>query len=131
MKAFIVEIENRAGQLFRVVGALGAAQINIETGAGIGLSDTGGFGFVADDEAGARKALEAAGILFKMVDVVLANVPDEAGGLARAAQRLANAGVNVQFVVPTRMGTDRMGVAFGVNDEAAARTALGDLAADS
>ena len=128
MNAFIVEIENRSGQLARIVGALGDAGVNITTGAGLGLSDTGGFGFVTDDEAGARKALSGAGIMFKTVEIVAAHVPDEAGGLASAARKIAGAGVNVQFVVPMSMGGDRMGVAFGVDDAAAARKALGDLA---
>jgi len=128
VNAFIVEIENRAGQLARVVGTLGDAGVNITTGAGLGLSDTGGFGFVTDDEAGARKALESAGIMFKTVEVVAARVPNEAGGLASAARKIAGAGVNVQFVVPMSMSGGAMGVCFGVDDAEAAKRALGDLA---
>lgn len=129
MNAFIVEIANRPGQLARVTGALGDAGVNITTGAGIGLSDSGGFGFVTDDEAGARKALEGAGIMFRTVDVVAATVRNEAGGLAEAARKLAGAGVNIQFVVPMLIGGDRVGICIGVDNAEAARTALGDLAA--
>lgn len=127
MNAFIVEIENRAGQLSRIVGALGDAGVNITTGAGIGLSDTGGFGFLTDDEGAATEALHAAAIPFKTIEVVVANVPNEPGGLAAAARRLSGAGVNVQFVVPTSIGSTDV-VAFGVLDADAARKALGDLA---
>jgi hypothetical protein len=130
VNAFIVEVENRAGQLARVVGALGDAGVNIRTGAGIGLSDSGGFGFITDDEAGALRVFEASSILFKTVEVVIANVPDQAGGLAQAARRLGSAGVNVQFDNPAGTSSGGMGVAFGVNDAEAARAALGDLAAD-
>ena len=128
MNAFIVEIENRAGQLARIAGALGDAGVNITTGAGLGLSDTGGFGFIADDEDRAREVLKAAGILFKTVEVVVANVADQPGGLASAARTIAGAGVNVQFVVPMTTGSGTKGVAFGVDNAAAARSALGDLA---
>ena len=127
MQAFIVEIENRAGQLSRIVGALGDAGVNITTGAGLGLSDTGGFGFLTDDEAGANRALQAASIAYKTLDVVIANVPNRPGGLAEAARRLSGAGVNVHFVVPVSIGSTDV-VAFGVLDAAAAKTALGDLA---
>ena len=127
MNAFIVEIENRAGQLSRVVGALGDAGVNITTGAGIGLSDAGGFGFLTDDEAAATAALKAAAIPFKTIEVVVANVPNQPGGLAQAARRLSGAGVNVQFVVPMSIGSTDV-VAFGVLDADAARKALGDLA---
>lgn len=127
MQAFIVEIENRAGQLSRIVGALGDAGVNITTGAGLGISDSGGFGFLTNDEPGADQALRAAGIPFRTVDVVIANVPNRPGGLAEAARRLSGAGVNVHFVVPVSIG-EMDAVAFGVLDAAAAKTALGDLA---
>lgn len=127
MHAFIVEIENRAGQLSRIVGALGDAGVNITTGAGLGLSDTGGFGFLTDDEGAADRALKAASIPFKTIEIVVANVPNRAGGLAQAARRLSGAGVNVQFVVPMSIGSTDA-VAFGVLDAEAARKALGDLA---
>jgi len=127
MNAFIVEIENRAGQLSRIVGALGDAGVNITTGAGLGLSDSGGFGFLTDDEDAATAALKAAGIPFKTIQVVIASVPNEPGGLAKAARRLSGAGVNVQFVVPLSIGSTDV-VAFGVLDPDAARKALGELA---
>ena len=131
MNAFIVEVENRAGQLSRVVTALGKAGVNISTGAGIGLSDTGGFGFLTADEAGAREALKGAGIFYREVPVVGAMIVDEAGGLAQAASRIAGAGVNVHLVVPMGMGDNGVTVAFGVDDPDAARKALGDLAAEA
>lgn len=124
MQAFIVEIENRAGQLSRIVGALGDAGVNITTGAGLAISDSGGFGFLTSDEPGADQALRAAGIPFRTVDVVVANVPNRPGGLAEAARRLSGSGVNVHFVVPVSMDA----IAFGVLDAVAAKAALGDLA---
>ncbi|HLX34687.1 MAG TPA: hypothetical protein VKR30_05520 [Candidatus Limnocylindrales bacterium] len=130
MNVFIVEVENRAGQLSRIVTALGSAGVNITTGAGLGLSDSGGFGFVTDDENGARQALNAASIMFKTVPVVGAMVPNAAGGLAQAARKLAGAGVNVQFVAPMAMRGQDTVVVFGVDDAAAAKAALGELAAD-
>ena len=105
--------------------------MNISTGAGIGLSDTGGFGFLTADEAGAREALKGAGIFYREVPVVGAMIVDEAGGLAQAASRIAGAGVNVHLVVPMGMGDNGVTVAFGVDDPDAARKALGDLAAEA
>lgn len=128
MNVFIVDLENQPGSLARVAGALGRAGVNITTGAGIAMGTAGAFGFLASDEAAAHAALRSAGIAFRTVPGVMASVPDEAGGLARAAQRLADAGVNVEFAVPAGMGGGRMGVAFGVPDASAGRAALGDLA---
>jgi hypothetical protein len=128
MNVFIVELENRPGSLARVAAALGDAGVNITTGAGIAVGNSGAFGFLTDNEGGAEAALRSAGIAFRTVAGVMASVADAPGGLAAAAKRLAEAGVNVEFAVPAGMGGGRMGVAFGVGDAAAARTALGALA---
>jgi len=125
MNAIIVELQNRPGELARAAGALGKAGVNITTGAGLSLSSVGAFGFMTDDESGAMAALRAAGLVCRMVAVVEASVADKAGGLADAAQRLADAGVNVDFVVPIGMSGGVMKVAFGVDDAAKASAALG------
>ncbi len=129
MNVLIAELDNRPGSLARAAGALGRAGVNITTGAGLGLGTAGALGFLTDDEAGAHAALSAAGIQVRVVAAVVASVPDAPGGLAQAAQRLADAGVNVEFVIPAGMGGGRMGVAFGVADAEKARAALGELAA--
>jgi hypothetical protein len=130
MNAFIVEVRNTPGELARIAGALGDAGVNITTGAGLGLDSVGGFGFLTDDEAGAQKALDSAGVIARTVSVIVVNVADQPGALADVARRLADAQVNVELVVPTSMGGSSMGLAVGVDDADAARTALGDLVSD-
>ncbi|MBI3750742.1 MAG: ACT domain-containing protein [Chloroflexi bacterium] len=125
MNAFIVELENRPGALARVTGALGTAGVNITTGAGIGFGSTGGFGFLTDDETGASAALKSANVAFRTIAAVTSNVADQAGGLAAVARRLADAGVNVELVVPMGMAGGQMVVAFGVDSAEKARSALG------
>jgi hypothetical protein len=129
MNAFIVEVQNQPGELARVARALGDAGVNITSGAGLGLSSAGGFGFLTDNEAGARKALESAGIMFRTVEIIPVSVVDEPGALANVAQRLADATVNIEFVIPTGMSGGKMTIAVGVDDVAAARSALGASAA--
>ena len=125
MNAMIVQLEDKPGSLAHLAQVLGDAGVNIETGAGLVLGAAGGFGFIADDEHNAMAALDGAGITCRMVEVVMADVKDEPGGLAAVARRLADAGVNLELVVPARIGGERMGIAFGVSDAAAARAALG------
>ena len=125
MNAMIVQLEDRPGSLASLAKVLGDAGVNIETGAGLVVGGVGGFGFIANDENKAMEALDAAGIKCRMVEVVEADVADEPGGLAKAAQHLADAGVNIEFAVPGEMGMGRMGVMIGVSDGAAARSALG------
>jgi hypothetical protein len=125
MNAFIVEAQNQPGELARVAGALGDRGVNITTGAAIG----GAFGFLTNDEAGARSALQGAGIAFREVEVIPASLADEPGALAKVARRLADAGVNIEFVIPTGMSGGKVGVAIGVDKVEAARSSIGELVA--
>jgi hypothetical protein len=129
MHAFIVQAQNRPGELARVAGALGDRGINITTGAVLALGTAGGFGFLTNDEAGARSALQGEGIDFREVDVIPVSLADEPGQLAEVARKLGNAGVNVEFVIPTGMSGGKMSVAFGVDKVDAARAAVGQMAA--
>jgi hypothetical protein len=129
MNAFIVEAQNQPGELARVAGALGDRGVNITTGAAIGLGSGGGFGFLTNDEAGARNALDKAGIRYREVEVVPTSLEDEPGALAAVARRLADAGVNIEFIIPTGMSGGKVHVAVGTNNAQAARSAMGQAAA--
>jgi hypothetical protein len=125
MNAFIVEAKNQPGELARVAGALGDRGVNITTGAAIGIGSGGGFGFLTNDEAGARNALQKAGIQFREVEVVPTSLDDEPGALAEVAKRLADAGVNIEFIIPTGMSGGKVHVAVGTNNAQTARSAMG------
>jgi hypothetical protein len=128
VNAFIVEAKNQPGELARVAGAIGDRGVNITTGAVLGTGSTGAFGFLTNDEAGARSALQSAGISFREVEVIPVSLPDEPGMLAQAARRLADAGVNIEFAIPTGMSGGKVTVAVGVDNIAAARSAVGEMA---
>ena len=75
-------IENRPGRLHSACAALAAKGVNLHT---LSLADTAEFGIlrliVADPAAG-KAALEAAGYIAKLTEVVAVEIPDDAGGLA-------------------------------------------------
>lgn len=60
--------------------------------------------------------------------LVVASLEHRPGTLAAAARRMADAGVNVETMFAIGMDGDKVMVAFGVSDAAAARAALGELA---
>jgi hypothetical protein len=127
MNAFIVEGKNQPGELARVAGILGDRGINITSGAVLGVSSTGVFGFLTNDEAGAKSALEGAGIMCREVAVIPVSVEDAPGGLAGIARRLGDAGVNIELVIPTGMSGGKMTLAVGVDNVEKARTAIGEM----
>jgi len=131
MQWFIVEAANRPGEFARHADAIAKRGINLAHVVCLGLGDRGGAAFHATDEAGLRSALNDAGIGFREVSVVTAEIEDRPGTVAEAARRLGDAGVNIELVVPMERSGQRVSVAIGVDKPDEARTALGELAGTS
>ena len=128
MQWFIVEAANKPGEFARHADAIATRGVNLASVVAIGLGDRGGAAFYARDESGLRSALNDAGIAFREVSVIFAELEDKPGTVADATRRLGDAGVNIELLVSmglTSPGTAR--VAFGVDKMEEARQALGDL----
>jgi hypothetical protein len=91
-------IENRSGRLRAACEALAARGINIHT---LCLADSRDFGIlrliVADPLAG-KAALEAAGYVAQLTDVLAVEVADSAGGLARVLATTDAAGLDIEYM---------------------------------
>jgi hypothetical protein len=129
MQAFIVKLENEPGNLAGIAEALGEKGINITGVSGIGWDGSGAVGLITADETGTRGVLDQRGADYREAELVSAALEDRPGSLGTAARRLADAGINIEALLPTGMSGSRITVAFAVDDPAKAREALGDLAA--
>ena len=91
-------IENRPGRLHAACEALAQKGVNIHT---LSLADTAEFGIlrllVADPVAG-KAALDAAGYVTRLTDVVAVEVPDDAGGLAYILAQADAARLNIEYM---------------------------------
>ncbi len=128
MRAFIINAENRPGALADLAEALGERGINISGVAGAAWDDSGAIGLITNDDAGTRSVLDGRNAAYREVDLVAAGMEDKPGTLGMAARKLAERGVNIEAIMPTGMQGTKVTVAFAVDDAAAAREALGDLA---
>ena len=131
MKAFVMELENKPGGLATAAEALAERGINIENVAGVTCGSDGVIGLITNDEAGTRSAFDARGIGVREIELISAALENRPGTLADAARRLAEAGVNIELMLPTGMDGGKVSIAFGVSDAATARQALGELATAS
>lgn len=118
---FSIILENRPGTLAATAEVFGNAGINI-----IGVQDApcsgeGIMQVITADPDAAEAALRTAGLSFQRREVLLLNLVDEPGSLARAARAMADAGVNIEGMYIT---INRQ-VVFSVNDLASA-TAVAD-----
>jgi hypothetical protein len=113
-----VTLEDRPGQLALLGETLGAAGINIE---GLCVEPRGEHHILVEDAAGARAALESAGI--KVGDeraVLVVDLQDRPGVLGRTCRALADAGVNIELAY---LATNTR-VVLGVDDLEKARSTI-------
>ena len=129
MTAFISEAENRPGEIAGISEALGEQGINITAIGSIAWGERGAIGLMTSDPEGARDAFDRAGLSYREVETVEFRLEDRPGTLAEASRRLANAGVNVEFLVPTHHDGGQVTLQAGVDNAMAARQALGPAAA--
>lgn len=103
-------IENRPGRLHAACEALAACGISIQT---LSLADTAEFGIlrliVADPQAG-KAALDAAGYVTRMTEVVAVEVSDDAGGLAGVLAKADAARLNIEYMYAFSTAADARAV---------------------
>ena len=124
MHAFLVDLDNKPGALANVADALGRKGINIENVAGATCGQSGRVAVMTADDAGARAALQGIGVTFEELETVEASLAHQPGSLAAAARRLADAGVNIEAILPAGMSGGDVTVSFVTKDAARAREIL-------
>lgn len=128
MNAFLVDLENKPGALASVAEALGAKGVNITGVSGASCGDSGRAAITTSDDAMTRTALAGIGATFKEFEVTEATLPHTPGSLGKAARRLAEAGVNIEAIMPTGMSGNEVTVGFATDNAAKAREVLATAA---
>ena len=126
MKDLSITLEDRPGTLATLGEALGKAGINIEGMCAVSHEGRGIIHLLVENAAGARTALEGAGIKVEgeseaIVVEFSSDDFDRPGVLGETARTVADAGVNIQVVY---LATKNRSVAV-TSDNAKARQALG------
>ena len=124
MNAFLVDLENKPGSLARVAEAIAAKGVNILGVSGTTSADSGRVAIVTADDATTRAALQEKKISFKEMEATETSLGHTPGTLAKAARRLAEAGVNIEAIFPTGMSGGEVSVAFVTDNPTKAKEAL-------
>ena len=125
MNAYLITVANRSGVLARLFEA--AAKRHVNVAPAYGLSD-GARGLIAlgsEDEAGLRAAIDDAGYTATAIELVVVELENRPGTGADITRKLAEAGVDLQIVVPMGMSGDRVQMGFGARDSALLKRTLG------
>jgi hypothetical protein len=101
IKQFTIAIENRPGAVAEIAKALGNAKVNILALLGTAQGTSGTIQLVAEDAKRAKKALDEAKISYQETAAEEYELPNKAGALAQALEKLAARGVNLNSIYAT------------------------------
>ena len=119
-------LENRAGVLAALAEDLGRHGICIRALTVANLVDHAVIRLVVTEPQKALHLLGDRGVLALTSEVLAIDMPDRAGALADIAQRLADAGVNIEYAYGSGPAREGRAVAYmHVSDLKKARVALG------
>ena len=125
-----IRMDNRPGSLGKVCRALGERGVNILAFQSIPSEKTILVCVVADNPAVAEAVLDREGISYTEAEVVQVKLPHAPGELARAASRLGEANININYAYAgAESGTNAPLVIFGVTEVGRAATILDRTAA--
>jgi hypothetical protein len=123
-RQFVVQLDNRPGELAHLARALASRGINITQISCAGTGTIACAFMTTTDPEQTREVLRGLGHDFVEGATVVVDVLDRPGGLADVAERLAAAGVNIQGTVCVGRRAGVIEMAFAVDDEVKARAAL-------
>ena len=123
-----VFLSNRPGALARVCEELAKAEINIHALATSDTIDHSVVRMVVSDPTRALMLLGEAGVLALENDVLIIQTDNHPGTLAKIAQRLSDAGVNIEYTyMAATLDADKGLMILRPNDVDKALRALRDL----
>lgn len=127
MIEFRVNLSNQPGQLAKMCQELGMRGINLHAMASVsqgGPDDPAVFALITDNAQQTREALQKLNLSFKEFEALQVRILDHAGELGRFAQRLGEAGINIDSIYICDKISNEVEVAFTVNDPAKAKALL-------
>jgi len=121
-------LANRPGALARVCEALANAEINIHALATSDTVDHSVVRMVVSDPTKALMLLGEAGVLALETEVLMIETASEPGALAKIAERLAEAEINIEYAyLAGGRGAEKGLIVLRPSDVEKAQTALRDL----
>jgi hypothetical protein len=129
MQAYIVEAENRPGQLGRIAETIATRGINVEAFC-VSYGNTGAAAFLSSDEPGLKSALDSGGFNYHQIPFCTISLEDKPGQVAWAAKKLGDAGVNIELLAPVEFTDHKATLAIGVDKIDEARRVLSDHLVD-
>ncbi|MCJ2556678.1 MAG: hypothetical protein LN415_06170 [Candidatus Thermoplasmatota archaeon] len=98
MKEFKVYSDNKRGELARIAEALAQSSVNIEAIASENSHPDAFLRIVTNDVNTTKRALSRAGYKYDEKNIIVLDLIDRPGELAKLAKRMTRAGVNIESI---------------------------------
>lgn len=118
-----IRVDDRPGILGEVASALGEKKVNLRAVNAWVEGTQGVLRLVVDKAAAAKKVLSAHGYAVEEREILELSLADKPGELGKAAQKLGEAGINIQYVYVGSAAARKVSVFMGVPDVKAAMAA--------
>lgn len=129
-KELAVLMEDRPGTLGKVCRALADRSVNILAFQSFPIGGKSLTRFVVDNPTTAKSVLDAERLTYTEEEIAQVKLPHRPGELARAASRLGEANININYTYcGLEAGTNAPLIIFGVAEAARAATILDQAAA--
>lgn len=92
---------NKVGLLSEVTTAIAGAKVNITAICAYGMGNTAYFMLTTNSNTKAKRALGTLGVIIEEKDVVEVEVPDKPGELQKISKKIANAGIDIEYMYAT------------------------------
>ncbi len=99
-----LSMPNRVGLLSEITTAVAKAKVNINAICAYALENNAFFNLITSSNAKAKKALAPLGFGIEEKDVIQVEVPNKPGELQKAAKKIADAGIDIDFMYATTAG---------------------------
>lgn len=112
------KMSNKVGLLSEVTNAIAGAKVNITAICAYGMEGTASFMLTTDSNAKAKKALAPFRVAIEERDVVEVEVLDKPGELQKVAKRIADAGIDIEYMYATASSGKKEACIFMTSDNA-------------
>jgi len=120
VKEISFEMANKVGLLSTVTAAIAGAKANITAICAYGMEGTAYFMLTTNSNAKAKKALAPLGVTVEERDVVEVEVADRPGELQKVAKKIADAGIDIEYMYATASSGKKETCIFMTSDNAKA-----------
>jgi hypothetical protein len=121
----VIKMENRPGALAQICSELAKVAVNISAIMATTTPELGSVRVLATPLPAAKKVLDTLKVTYEEQEAVTIHVTDRPGALGRTTRKLADAGINIDYVYGSIVkDADRALIVMGVSDPAKAAKLL-------